>query len=553
MKRKNVLLLLSTVASLAFVFGAVACDNNKQTEKIEAYEYRIDRPAYLGKEDEVLTLNIFTDDPAPDIVWASQDESIATVSQTGEVVMKKVGKTKITATVADKVFTCELTVDARLVDFVFDADAVEISTIKDEYETSQMLDLRVDVNYTELENPTIIWTTGDPSIATVENGVVTAVKKGFTNVTASVVVAGRTYQSSLNVSVYPYYEHVSMGGVAFTQSAIKDVLTFDYSKKSAVEYVKFGDNVIDEADYTFTGNTLQINVSALGELGLGKHYLQIAEEHDETMSYLYKCPVAIATYVVNNLDTLKMFMANVGTSTAWGSSSTVPTYFALSANINCAEAGALPTSAKPFQGTFDGMGYAISNMTIGTGGRGMFGAPLDVASKVFDLALVDVTVSTGSYGGALCGIMFGKAENIFISGKNNNTIQTSMLCNTYRNATLKNCVIIDNGNLGNTAKRFSSLCGIETTKYPEPVFENVFVVTNGYAIHATAKVEGLQGNYPNITANYTGVTQMKHTEKQSLLNALKTLNSVGCWRFDEASGKLSMFGNTIYTYSYTIE
>ena len=81
------------------------------------------------------------------------------------------------------------------------------------------------------------------------------------------------------------------------------------------------------------------------------------------------------------------------------------------------------------------------------------------------------------------------------------------------------------------------------------VFENVFVVTDGYAIHATEKIEGLQGSYPNVTGNYTGVTQMKHAEKQSLLNALKSLSGVEKWSFDETSGKLSLLGNTIYTYS----
>ena len=549
MKKKNVLLLLSTLCVLSFGFGTAACDKNKPADNAEAYEYKIDRPAYWGKEDEVLKLNIFTDDPTPTIVWASKDESIATVSQTGEVVMKKSGKTKITASVDGKVFTCDLTVEDRLVDFVFDTKSVEISTIKDEFETSQKVDIRVDVNYEELENPEITWMTTDSSVATVENGVVTAVGKGFTKVTASIEFNGKTYQSSLDVSVYPYYEHFSMNGVAFTQSAIEDVLTFDYSKKGIVEYVKFGDKVIDESEYTFTENTLQINVSALENIGLGKYNLQIAEEHDATISYLYEYPVAIATYAIKDLDSLKMFMANVGSSTVWGSSATVSTYFALAANIDCAGAGALPTSGKVFRGIFDGMGYAISNMTIGTGGRGMFGLTIDVAGKVFDLALVDVTVSTGAYGGALCGMLNGTAENIFISGKNNNTTQTSMLCNTFNDATLKNCVVIDKSNLGNTSKRFSSLCGILTNKLETPVFENVFVVTDGYSIHAGGKIDGLVGAYPDITENYKGVTQMKHEDVTMLFNSLKKLNGVGSWTFDETTGRLALLGNTVYTCS----
>lgn len=548
MKNKNVLLLLSTLASVTFAFGLVSCNNpNGQKNNTEAYEYKIDRPVYFGKEDEVLKLNVFTDDPNPTVVWSSADQSIATVNQDGEVVMKKIGKTKITATVNETAYTCELTVNERLVDFVFNANEVEISTVKDEFETSQQLELRVDVNYEEMEEPVVTWTTADPSIATVENGVVTAVGKGFTNVTASVVVAGKTYQSSLSVAVYPYYEHIAVGGAAFTQAAIEDTLTFNYAKENTVEYVKFGDQVLSDKDYTFTENTLEINVSALGDLALGRYRLQIAEEYDTTKSYLYEMPFAVATYVVNDLDTLKTFMSKVGSGTVWGSSSTVPTYFALAANINCSEAGAIPTVAKTFQGIFDGMGYAITNMTIGAGGRGMFGNTIGITGKVFDLALVDVTVTTGQYGGALCGIMQGSAENVFISGTNKNTTQVSMVCNTYRNATLKNCVVIDKSNLGNVAKRYSSLCGIETTKYPEPIFENVIVVTDGYSIHAAGKIDGFEGTYPNITANYAGVTQIKHENVNLLFNSLKALNGIASWTFDETTGKLALLGNTVYT------
>ena len=89
-------------------------------------------------------------------------------------------------------------------------------------------------------------------------------------------------------------------------------------------------------------------------------------------------------------------------------------------------------------------------------------------------------------------------------------------------------------------------------KLETAVFENVFVVTDGYSIHAAGKIDGFEGTYPNITANYTAVTQMKHSEKQSLLSALKTLNGIENWRFDETSGNLSILGNTIYTYSNVI-
>jgi hypothetical protein len=81
---------------------------------------------------------------------------VATVNAVGEVTMKAAGQAKIKATVNGAEYVCNLTVQDRLVEFYFDAEDVQISTIEDEYETSQTVTVTVDVNFETVEDPQII-------------------------------------------------------------------------------------------------------------------------------------------------------------------------------------------------------------------------------------------------------------------------------------------------------------------------------------------------------------------------------------------------------------
>ena len=551
MKRNKLLLGLTALTAATLSLGLIACDKGEDSSSVAelGYEYKIDRPYYWGKEGEILQLNVFTDNPAPVITWSSDKESVATVSATGEVTMKTTGQAKITATVDGTDYICNLTVEDRLVEFYFDAEKVEIATIQDEFETSQTVSLTVDVNFETLETPNLTWTTGDPSVASVENGTVTAVGKGFTTVTATISVGGKTYASSLDVSVYPHYQRSTLAPIAFEQGELGEDCKFKFTSEKKIEYVKVDETVLDEENYEMTADGLLVSESSLNGLSLGRHSLWIAEEKDATTSNLYEYPFAVANVAIRDKEDLKEFIQKVGTD-GWGAKGTTP-YFALDADIDCGDEEAFVTSSAAFYGTFDGLGHKISNMKLGAGGRGMFGNAIGNTASIFDFSLIGVTVNTGQYGGALTGILYGVVENVFISGTNANTAQAAMLCNTLQSEadvipTIKNCIVIDNGNLGNTSKRFSSLCGVNMKCVPK--IENVLCVTNGYSVHATEKVNGLTGSYPDITSNYETLQQVKPENAEGVLNALKGMHGNGNWTFDETAGQLKLLGNSVYTY-----
>lgn len=112
-------------------------------------------------------------------VFASSDESVAIVSQTGEVTALSRGSVTITATTNDGSFKAECQVEVVQL-------PEEILFGKEEYIVRMFETITLDaaVLPENTNNPSLIWESSDEEIATVENGVVTPVKPGSCEITA---------------------------------------------------------------------------------------------------------------------------------------------------------------------------------------------------------------------------------------------------------------------------------------------------------------------------------------------------------------------------------
>ena len=546
MKRNKLLLGLTALTAATLSLGLIACDKGEDSSVVElGYEYKIDRSYYWGKEGEVLKLNVFTDNPAPVITWSSDKENVATVSATGEVTMKTAGQAKITATVDGTDYVCNLTVEDRLVEFYFDAEKVEISTVQDEFETSQTLSLTVDVNFETLETPNLTWTTGDPSVASVENGTVTAVGKGFTTVTATLSVGGKTYASSLDVSVYPKYDFVDKDvSYISLEDLNKDTITFDAPIASErVEYVKLGDTVLSSAEYAVENNQLLVKSTAFNREKLGRQTLSMAVGIDEMNSLCYQYPLVVATYVVReaaDLSAMYGYMSHMN--------KTANEYIVLASNIDYGGATFKTKSTQPsngaltWYGTFDGYGHTISNMVIGK--WGLVCAVME--GTVRDLALVNVTGNNGGHGGLLVGTLNGTAENCFVSGTNKNGVNAGMIARTMgANSKVMNCIVVDEvGMDGRTSvNNVSALAGYAggATGNPSNTVENTLVVTNGICvIDSTSKLD-------DCTQKWSGITKVAGNNTDALTEEiLKSFDGKGNWEYDETTRTLKLLGKEIH-------
>ncbi len=140
----------------------------------------LDKPSASLKVGETVTLTATVKpDDATDktVTWTTSDASVATVSN-GVVTAKKVGSATITAKAGDKEATCAITVVATPV------TSVTLDRTSASLKAGETVTLTATVKPDDATDKTVTWSTSDASVATVDNGVVTAVKIGTATITA---------------------------------------------------------------------------------------------------------------------------------------------------------------------------------------------------------------------------------------------------------------------------------------------------------------------------------------------------------------------------------
>ncbi len=157
---------------------------------VTVYEYTLNRTSVQINSDQTAQLTVTSNPSAelPEIVWTSENEEVATVVN-GLITAVGGGQTVIKANVAGIVLECTVSVS--------------------EYTYSLTQELSLDLNGTavsqltvdvtpEKEDMAIAWSSSDDSVATVENGQVTAVGIGRATITA--VVDKVTLQCEVTVT-----------------------------------------------------------------------------------------------------------------------------------------------------------------------------------------------------------------------------------------------------------------------------------------------------------------------------------------------------------------
>ncbi|MCD8294417.1 MAG: Ig-like domain-containing protein [Clostridia bacterium] len=236
MKKKLLLTFLVAVCSVCLALGFAGC-GSVGFWNIEVQSVSLDKTTLTLFEGQSDTLTV-TVEPADanvqNVEWSTSDESVVTVTSSGYVTGVSAGEAVVTVTTEDGGYSasCEITVSEVKV------QAVTLS------EKSLMMNvggtetLTAAISPADAKNQNISWSSSSEAVATVSDGLVTAVSEGEAEITVTAEDGGLT--AVCKVTVIIPVESVSLDKTALTL-AVGDsgtltatVLPADATDKSVV-------------------------------------------------------------------------------------------------------------------------------------------------------------------------------------------------------------------------------------------------------------------------------------------------------------------------------
>lgn len=195
------------------------------------------------------------------VIWTSSNKDVATVSENGVVSALKEGKTLITAKTQDRgrVATCEVTVE-------------EIKVNISKKETNLLVGKKASIDYTvtpeAIENKNVTWTSSDETVATVsKEGIVTALKEGTVNITATTEQEAKKATIKVNVHKLAEGQKVELGTLKEENDRLSKIdektTVLNYKEEFVLSddleiVLKNNEEVLKDIDYIGTLTTTQV-------------------------------------------------------------------------------------------------------------------------------------------------------------------------------------------------------------------------------------------------------------------------------------------------------
>lgn len=146
-----------------------------------------------------LMLTVTPEDFTDEVVWKSSDTAVVTVSDTGLVKAVGVGTATIKVSVGKASASCKVTVLQPVTSISLNRSSLTM-------EATDTFQLQASVYPSNAADQRVQWTSSDPAVASVdENGLVTALKKGTSTVTAAALDGSgvtRTCQVTVSNTAY---------------------------------------------------------------------------------------------------------------------------------------------------------------------------------------------------------------------------------------------------------------------------------------------------------------------------------------------------------------
>ena len=201
-------MFLAIVAGVMTVFQS--CTEQEIVFEVRSLELNCDNPTLTEGETMILSPKISVVSSGIDsysgyVNWSSSDETVATVSISGdydgEVHGVAPGNATITVTIGDCEASCDITVvssEIPISSIVLDKNEIELTE-------GSGIELEATVKPDNATNKNLIWSTSNEDVATVDNGKVTAVSPGTATITVTSEDGEKSDECRVTVTrkVYP--------------------------------------------------------------------------------------------------------------------------------------------------------------------------------------------------------------------------------------------------------------------------------------------------------------------------------------------------------------
>lgn len=262
-KRKSVYLCF-----MSLLFMAGMCEPDPVVdETVLVKRITLDQSSVELRVGRTLTLNAKVTPANAEnrsLDWSSSDENVATVED-GKVTAVATGNAAITAKAVDgsgKSATCEVVVVDNLNSNEVLVEKIELSQTQAELEEGGTLTLVATVTPENADDSSVNWTSSDENVATVEDGVVTAIAEGRVVVKA-VANDGGGAEASCVVVVKK-----GNGGKALSPTEVKNKL-----ESAGIEFV----NAIDAETHNNLVKMVEYAVDAFEDFDIDEAYYEKLE------------------------------------------------------------------------------------------------------------------------------------------------------------------------------------------------------------------------------------------------------------------------------------
>ena len=174
---------LVTLFSIVILAFPLFWSCSKKEQEIQVASVTLSEPVAEMIIGESITLKAIiypSKATVQEVIWASSKQSVATVDQNGKVVAISEGTSIITATAGGKVGSCVVSISKGVVA----VSSISLDKASATLKVGETVTLTASVKPDDATDKTVTWSTSDASVATVEDGVVTALKLGSATIIA---------------------------------------------------------------------------------------------------------------------------------------------------------------------------------------------------------------------------------------------------------------------------------------------------------------------------------------------------------------------------------